>query len=77
MNSGQYATLYRQSIEDPESFWAKIAEDIHWNRRWNRVLDDQHKPFYRWFAGGSLNTCLQCRGSSCGKRTGGAMRSHL
>jgi propionyl-CoA synthetase len=57
MNSGQYATLYPQSIEDPESFWAKIAEDIHWNRRWDGVLDDQHKPFYRWFAGGSLNTC--------------------
>lgn len=57
MNSGQYATLYRQSIEDPESFWAKIAEDIHWNRRWDQVLDDRHKPFYRWFAGGSLNTC--------------------
>ena len=57
MNSEHYASLYRQSIEDPEAFWAGIAEDIHWDRRWDRVLDDSNKPFYRWFSGGMLNTC--------------------
>jgi propionyl-CoA synthetase len=57
MSSDQYDFLYRQSIEDPDSFWAKVAEDIHWDRRWDRVLDDSNIPFYRWFAGGMLNTC--------------------
>ena len=33
------------------------AEDIHWDRRWDRVLDDSRPPYYRWFAGGVLNTC--------------------
>ena len=57
MSSQQYDSLYRQSIEDPDSFWADVAEDIHWDRRWDRVLDDSNTPFYKWFSGGMLNTC--------------------
>ncbi len=57
MSAQQYDSLYRQSIEDPEGFWAEIAEDIHWDRRWDRVLDDSNTPFYQWFSGGMLNTC--------------------
>ena len=49
--------LYRQSIDDPEAFWAQAAEDITWDRRWDRVLDDRAAPSYRWFAGATLNTC--------------------
>ena len=41
----------------PEAFWAAVAEDIYWERRWDRVLDDSRPPYYRWFAGGVLNTC--------------------
>ncbi len=52
-----YEEFYRRSIDDPEEFWAEVAEEIHWERRWDRVLDDSNKPFYRWFAGGRLNTC--------------------
>ncbi len=51
------ADLHRQSLDDPNSFWAAAAEDIHWYRRWDRVLDDSNPPFYRWFAGGVVNTC--------------------
>ena len=47
----------RGRCDDPEAFWAAGAEDIHWERRWDRVLDDSRPPFYRWFAGGVLNTC--------------------
>ncbi|MEN8131077.1 MAG: propionyl-CoA synthetase [Pseudomonadota bacterium] len=57
MTTNQYDQLYKQSIEDPEGFWGKIAEDIHWDRRWDRVLDDRNSPFYHWFSGGMLNTC--------------------
>ena len=52
-----YAETYRRSLEQPEEFWAEAAEAIDWERRWDRVLDDSRPPFYRWFAGASLNTC--------------------
>ncbi|GAB4350410.1 MAG: propionyl-CoA synthetase [Gammaproteobacteria bacterium] len=49
--------MYRRSIEDKEGFWAEAAEKIDWYKRWDKVLDDSNIPFYRWFAGGELNTC--------------------
>src|SRR5438045_4047566 len=52
-----YAETYRLSLERPEEFWAGAAEAIDWERRWDRVLDDSTPPFFRWFAGGRLNTC--------------------
>jgi propionyl-CoA synthetase len=52
-----YEVAYRQSIEDPDTFWAKAAEDCHWYKKWDKVLDDSRKPFYRWFSGGEVNTC--------------------
>jgi propionyl-CoA synthetase len=30
---------------------------VHWTKRWDKVLDDSNKPFYRWFSGGEVNTC--------------------
>ncbi len=55
--AGKYESVYRRSIEDREGFWAEAAEAICWDRKWDRVLDDSNPPFYRWFAGGMLNTC--------------------
>ena len=52
-----YDEAFRRSIEDPNGFWGEAAEDIHWYKKWDRVLDDTKKPFYRWFTGGELNTC--------------------
>jgi len=52
-----FDSVYARSLSDPEGFWAEAAEDIHWFKPWDRVLDDSRKPFYRWFAGGELNTC--------------------
>lgn len=52
-----YQELFNQSIEDPEAFWAKAAEEIHWYKKWDKVLDDSNPPFYRWFTGGEMNTC--------------------
>ncbi|MDX1711823.1 MAG: AMP-binding protein, partial [Rhodovibrionaceae bacterium] len=54
---GHYEEIYRRSLDDPEGFWGEAAEDIHWIEKWDRVLDDSNPPFYRWFAGGVLNTC--------------------
>ena len=55
--SERYNQAHRQSIDDPETFWAAAAEAIDWDRRWDRVIDDGAKPAARWFAGGMLNTC--------------------
>jgi len=55
--SNVYTEAYNLSIKDPEAFWGPIAEDCHWYKRWDKVLDDSNKPFYRWFTGGELNTC--------------------
>lgn len=52
-----YDAMHERSVKDPEDFWGEAAEDIVWTRRWNRVLDDSAKPFYRWFPGGELNMC--------------------
>ncbi len=52
-----YEIAYKQSIKDPDTFWAKAAEDCHWYKKWDKVLDASNKPFYRWFTGGELNTC--------------------
>src|ERR1700746_443233 len=52
-----HGDLYTRSLRDPDGFWAAAAEDIYWDRRWDRVLDRSREPFYRWFAGGMLNTC--------------------
>ncbi len=54
---GSYQEIYARSLQDPEGFWAEAAEALAWDRRWDRVLDDARPPFYRWFAGGRLNTC--------------------
>jgi propionyl-CoA synthetase len=52
-----YDECYRKALSDPEGFWGARAEDLYWERRWNRVRDDSRPPYHRWFAGGVLNTC--------------------
>ncbi len=52
-----YDAAFKKSIEDPNGFWAEAAEDCHWYKKWDKVLDDTNKPFYRWFVGGEINTC--------------------
>ena len=58
--AGKYEISYRQSIENPEAFWGAAAEDVCWYKKFTKVLDDSNKPFYRWFAGGEMNTCYNC-----------------
>jgi propionyl-CoA synthetase len=58
--SARYDQLYRRSIEDREAFWAEQAEQIHWERKWEQVLDYSRPPFARWFVGGRTNTAYNC-----------------
>ena len=54
---GRFEAVYRRSLDDPDGFWAEAARGIDWFQPWQRVLDASRPPFYRWFAGGRLNTC--------------------
>ena len=53
----KYKEIFSQSINQPDVFWGNAAKDVIWNKKWDKVLDDSNKPFYRWFTGGELNTC--------------------
>src|SRR5262252_3459411 len=55
---GRYADAFRRSLSDPEGFWGEAAKGIDWYREPEAVLDRSSPPFYRWFTGGSLNTCF-------------------
>src|SRR5436190_590391 len=55
--SEAYDRAYARSIADPEGFWGDAAEEVHWYKKWDRVLDDSRENFPRWFAGGLTNTC--------------------
>jgi acetyl-CoA synthetase len=57
-----YESLYRRSVEDPEGFWAEMAEEnLQWYRKWDKVLEyDFHKPEIKWFQGGRLNASVNC-----------------
>ena len=55
MTSG-YDEAYTRALKDPEGFWGEAAEGVHWFKRFSKVLDDSNPPFYRWFAGGEVNT---------------------
>ena len=55
--SGAYEATYGAWWHDPEGFWARAAESIHWYKKWDQVLDSARAPFYRWFSGGVVNTC--------------------
>lgn len=54
---GNYEECFKESIQNPESFWNKAAEEIRWLERYSKVLDDSNPPFYRWFVDGKLNVC--------------------
>ena len=60
LDEAAYERLYRRSVEDPEGFWAEMAQsELTWAKRWDRVLDWQ-LPFARWFDGGELNVSVNC-----------------
>lgn len=55
--TNRYTEAYEASLKDPDAFWGAAAEECHWYKKWDKVLDDSNKPFYRWFTGGVVNTC--------------------
>ena len=57
----QYHTAYKKSIEQPEKFWAEVAENFLWKKKWDKVLDwNFSQPEIKWFEGGKLNITENC-----------------
>jgi len=62
----QYRKLYKESIEDPDGFWGRIAEEyVTWFRKWDKVADfnygkTQEEHYIRWFTGAKLNLSYNC-----------------
>ena len=48
------------ALKDLEGFWADQAEELEWFQRWDKVLDDSNKPFFKWFTGAKTNIVHNC-----------------
>jgi acetyl-CoA synthetase len=56
-----YQQVYQESVQQPEEFWANVAEDFVWRKKWHTVLEwDFNKPEVKWFSGGKLNITENC-----------------
>ncbi|MCB0559115.1 MAG: acetate--CoA ligase [Lewinellaceae bacterium] len=57
----EYKDVYRQSVEDPEGFWAQQAATFSWRKKWDKVLEwNFREPDVKWFPGGKLNITENC-----------------
>lgn len=62
INKVQYHSLYKQSIEEPEKFWAEQAQAfLNWQSPWHSVRRyDFNRGDAAWFEGGELNVSENC-----------------
>jgi acetyl-CoA synthetase len=57
----QYNEVYKNSIANPEAFWAGVADSFVWHKKWDKVLDwNFNEPKVEWFKGGKLNITENC-----------------
>lgn len=56
----RYEDSHRTTLAKGPEFWASVASELEWFRKWDRPLDDSEPPFYRWFVGGELNASQLC-----------------
>ncbi len=66
--------VYEEAQRDPEGFWAKLAEELHWFKKWDKVLE-WDPPYAKWFEGGKLNVSYNCidRHLAAGRRNKAAL----
>jgi acetyl-CoA synthetase len=57
----EYEAIYRESIANPDAFWAKQAERVSWFKKWDKVSEcDYHTVDIKWYLGGKLNASYNC-----------------
>ena len=55
----EYSKVYKKSIENPQAFWAEMALQLHWFKKWDTVFRND-QGFFKWFEGGYLNVSYNC-----------------
>src|SRR5262249_54147233 len=55
----QYERMYKESMEDPDKFWDGVASELHWFKKWDKVLE-WNSPWAKWFVGGQINLSYNC-----------------
>src|SRR2546428_5323590 len=55
-----YHKVQKNTVAKYKEFWAGIAAELDWFKRWDLILDDSNPPFYKWFPGGQLNASYLC-----------------
>ncbi len=60
-NMAQYRKIWKESIDDPEGYWAGVAGEIDWFKKWTKVREyDFVNANIKWFIGGKLNVTYNC-----------------
>ena len=54
-----FDAAYHESVESPEGFWEKVASELEWSRRWDKVFEWDY-PTFRWFLGARCNITRNC-----------------
>ncbi len=54
-NAKDWDAMAEKALKDPQAFWAAEAEELEWYQKWDKVLDDTNKPFFKWFVGAKTN----------------------
>src|SRR3954454_15928146 len=55
----EYQRLYRESIDQPDPFWGRMAGELTWFKKWDKVLE-WNAPNAKWFVGGKTNLAYNC-----------------
>ncbi len=55
----EYEKIYEEAAKNPEAYWASAAEDLHWFKKWNTILE-WNEPHAKWFVGGKINASYNC-----------------
>ncbi|MBA4252045.1 MAG: acetate--CoA ligase [Chlorobiaceae bacterium] len=57
--------LNNSAFENYLDFWEKEANELHWFKKWDKVLDDSNKPFFKWFTNAEVNIVYNCLDRHC------------
>ena len=65
----EYDRLFKEAETDPDTFWSRIASELHWFKPWTKVLE-WDAPWAKWFVGGKINLSYNCldRNITAGRR---------
>ena len=54
-NARDWDAMAVSALKDPQAFWEAEANELEWYKKWDKVLDDSNKPFFKWFTGAKTN----------------------